>query len=64
MAWFLNESPTLYERLTAEKKRIQIELDQAGPGSIRDKLLEKLRHLGAATNINEWLSSPGLRRPV
>ncbi len=64
MAWFLNESPTLYERLTAEKKRIQTELDQVGPGSIKDALLEKLRHLGAATNINEWLSSPGLRVPT
>jgi hypothetical protein len=64
MARFLNESPTLHERLTAEKKRLQIELDLAGPGSIRDRLLEKLRDLHAATHINEWLSSPGLHTPV
>jgi hypothetical protein len=64
MAWVLNQSPTLYERLTAEKKRLQIELDLAGPGSIRDRLLEKLRDLHTATHINEWLSSPGLRAPV
>jgi hypothetical protein len=64
MAWVLNQSPTLYERLTAEKKRLQIELDLAGPGSIRDRLLEKLRDLHTATHINEWLSSPGLRTPV
>ena len=64
MAWFLNESPTLYERLTAEKTRLQIELDLAGPGSIRDRLLEKLRELRTATHINEWLSSPGLRAPT
>jgi hypothetical protein len=63
MAWLFNESHTLYERLTAEKKRLQIELDLAGPGSIRDRLLEKLRDLHAATHINEWLSSPGLRAP-
>ncbi len=63
MAWVLNESPTLYERLTAEKKRLEIELDLAGPGSIRDRLLEKLRDLRAATHINDWLSSPGLRAP-
>ncbi len=63
MAWLLNESPTLYERLTAEKKRLEIELDLAGPGSIRDKLLEKLRELQTATHINDWLSSPGLRAP-
>jgi hypothetical protein len=64
MARFLNESPTLYERLTAEKKRLQIELDLAGPGSIRDRLLEKLRDLHTAININEWVSSPGLRAPI
>jgi hypothetical protein len=64
MVWVLNQSPTLYERLTAEKKRLQIELDLAGPGSIRDRLLEKLRDLHTATHINEWLSSPGLRAPV
>ncbi len=63
MAWLFNESPTLYERLTAEKKRLEIELDLAGPGSIRDKLLEKLRELQTATHINDWLSSPGLRAP-
>jgi hypothetical protein len=64
MARFLNESPTLYERLTAEKKRLQIELDLAGPGSIRDRLLEKLRDLQTAIHINEWVSSPGLRAPI
>ena len=64
MAWFLDESPTLYERLTLEKKRIQIELDLAGPGSIRDRLLKKLRELHTATHINDWLSSPGLRAPI
>jgi len=64
MAWVLNESPAPYERPTEEKKLIQVELDQAGPGSIRDSLLEKLRHLGVATNINKWLSSPRLRAPA
>ena len=63
MARLLNESPTLYERLTAQKKRLEIELDLAGPGSIRDRLMEKLHDLRAATHMNEWLSSPGLRNP-
>jgi hypothetical protein len=64
MAWFLNKSPTLYERLTAEKKRLQTQLGQVEPGSARDQLLENLRQLDVATHINEWLSSPGLRTPV
>ena len=27
MAWFLNKSPTLYERLLQEKKRLEIQLE-------------------------------------
>jgi hypothetical protein len=64
MTWFLNKSPTLYERLTQEKKRLEIQLDLVGPGFARNKILEKLRQLDVAAHINEWLSSPGLRAPV
>ena len=64
MTWILNKSPTLYERLIEEKKRIETAAGQAGPGSVRDKLLEKLRQLDTAAHINEWLSSPGLRAPT
>ena len=63
MTRFLDKSPTRLERLTAEKKCLQIELDRIGPGSIRDRLQE-LREIHVATNINEWLSSSGLRAPV
>jgi hypothetical protein len=64
MTWFLDKSPTLYERLTEEKKRLESEATRVGPGSVRDKLLEKLRQLDVAAHINEWLSSPGLQAPV
>jgi hypothetical protein len=64
MAWFLNKSPTLYERLTKEKKRLESEANRAGPGLIRNKLLEKIRQLDVAAHVNEWLSSPGLRAPT
>jgi len=64
MTWFLNKSPTLFDRLTAEKKRLETEMGDVRPGSARDKLLEKLRQLDTAAHINEWLSSPGLRAPV
>jgi hypothetical protein len=64
MTWFLNKSPTLYERLTEEKKRLEIQLGLAGPGLSRNKLLDKLRQLDTAAHINEWLSSPGLRAPT
>jgi hypothetical protein len=61
MTRFLDKSPTLHDRLKAEEKRLKAELDQVEPGSVREKLLEKLRHLDAAAHINKWLSSPGLR---
>jgi hypothetical protein len=64
MTWFLNKSPTLFERLSEEKKRLEIQLGQAGPGMVRNKLLGKLRQLDTAAQVNEWLSSPGLRAPV
>ena len=61
MTRLLDKFPTLHDRLKAEEKRLKIELDQVEPGSVREKLLEKLRHLDAAAHINKWLSSPGLR---
>ena len=64
MAWLLNKSTTLYERLTDERKRIELAAALLGPGLRRNKLLEKLRQLDVAEHIDEWLSSPGLRAPT
>jgi hypothetical protein len=64
MAWLLNKSPTLCERLFAEKKRLELQLELLGPGSVRNKLKEKLRQLDVAVHLNAWLSSPGLRAPT
>jgi hypothetical protein len=64
MTWFLNKSPTLYERLTEQKKRLESEAKRAGPGLTRNKTLEKIRQLDVAAQVNEWLSSPGLRAPT
>jgi hypothetical protein len=64
MTWFLDKSPTLFERLLEEKKRLELDLEQTEPGPARNKLIDKLRQLETATHINEWLSSPGLRAPI
>jgi hypothetical protein len=64
MPWFLDKSPTLFERLSEEKTRLEMQLGRAGPGMVRNKLLDKLRQLDAAAHINAWLSSPGLRAPT
>jgi hypothetical protein len=63
MAWFLNKPPTLYERILEEKKRLELQLELLGPGSVRNKLTEKVRQLDVASDLNEWLSSPGLHAP-
>jgi hypothetical protein len=64
MTWLINKSPTLYERLVDEQKRIEAAIALLGPGLKRNNLLEKLRQLDVAAHINEWLSSPGLRAPT
>jgi hypothetical protein len=64
MTWLLNKSPTLFERLLEEKKRLELDLEQTEPGSARNKLTDKLRQVDTAAHINEWLSSPGLRAPI
>ena len=64
MTWVLDKSPTLVERISEEKKRLEIHLGQVGPGMERDVLLDKLRQLDTAADIDEWLSSPGLRAPA
>ena len=62
MTWFLNKPPTLFERLSEEKKQLEIHLGQVGPGMVRDKLPGKLRQLDPAAHVNEWLSSLGVTR--
>ena len=64
MTWLINKSPTLYERLADEQKRVEDAIALLGPGLRRNKLLEKLRQLGVAAHIDGWLSSPGLRTPT
>jgi hypothetical protein len=64
MAWSINKSPTLYERLADERKRIETAMALLGSGLRRNRLLEKLLQLDVAAHINEWLSSPGLRAPT
>jgi len=64
MTWLFNKSPTLYERLTQEKKRLEAEASRSDPGLTRNKLLEKIRQLDVAAQVNECLSSPGFRAPT
>ena len=54
---------TFDQRLSAEKARIEAELEKTNPGPQRDELKRKLRQLDTACHINEWVSSAGLQAP-
>lgn len=58
MAWF-NKSPTLYECVTAEKKRLDRQLNEL---DLARSEIEKVRRLKADKHVKEWLSS-GLHAP-
>jgi hypothetical protein len=64
MRRFESKSPTLYERLADEKKRIEAAVALVEPGLMRTRLLQKLRQLDVAVHMDRWLSSPGLQAPV
>ena len=51
------------QRLIEEAQRLRKEAQGSHPGIERDKLIRKARHAEAAADIQEWLTSPGLRPP-
>jgi hypothetical protein len=64
MPKLISKSPTLYERLADERKRIEAALILLSAGSARSQLLGKLGQLDVAVHMDRWLSSPGLQAPV
>ena len=57
--------PTLHlfdDKLAKEKKRLEALAAELKPGLERDTVLRKISQLDTAVRINEWVSSPGLRR--
>jgi hypothetical protein len=57
------EPHTFDERLTAEKPRIEVELESTGPGPQRDLLELELCQIETALHIDGWVSSTGLQPP-
>jgi hypothetical protein len=49
--------------LNAERARIIAELENTQPGPQRDLLERKLRQLETTSQIDRWLTSPGLQPP-
>lgn len=57
------QTSTLESRLDEEAKRLREEAKLLPPGAPREELIRKARNAEAASLINEWLISPGLRPP-
>ena len=51
------------ERLLEAAAEARSQASLLPPGRLRQELLRKAREAETAANLNEWLTSPGLRRP-
>ena len=54
---------TIEQRWQQQSEAAKDEAEKLPHGKERDALLRKVRQLHTASQINEWLSSPGLRPP-
>ncbi len=61
---FLPNPKSLYQRLNDEAQRLRKEARGTQPGVERERLIRKARQAEAASHIDQWLSSPGLRAPT
>ena len=53
----------LNERLALEAMSLREKAEKLSAGAERDDLLKKARRLEVATQLDKWLSSPGLKSP-
>jgi hypothetical protein len=55
---------TLQEHLDEEAQRLIQEAEKAPFEAYRDFLMRRVSQLEAASRVEKWLTSPGLRRPT
>jgi len=55
--------PSLRERLSSEALRLTDGAKALRPGREQDAMVRKARLMQTASQINEWLTSPGQRAP-
>jgi len=55
---------SLSERLEQEAARLRAQAKKLPLGQEREELIRKARQAEAATHIDAWLASPGLRTPL
>ena len=54
----------LRDRLSAEAQRLREEARNLSPGTKRERLVRRARQLETASQIDLWLTSPGLEAPT
>lgn len=60
----LIHAASLEERLRIEAQRLRKEAQGTQPGVERSRLIRKARLAETASQLSEWLRSPGLRAPI
>ncbi len=55
---------TLEERCAEQRQVVLKQAEALPPGKERDDLLRKARQLETASQVDQWLSSPGLQSPT
>jgi len=55
---------TFEENIAAEKAKLEAQIAKLKPGPQTAALRKKIRQLETASQMSEWLSSPGLRTPT
>jgi hypothetical protein len=55
---------SIYQRLNQEAQRRRKEAAFSQPGTKRQRLIRRVRQAEADSDINDWISSPGLRAPL
>jgi hypothetical protein len=59
------KQPSTFEfRLIQEAYNLRKQAEGMPPSVRRDELLRKARQVDVAVQVNNWLSSPGLRAPT
>lgn len=60
----IKQTQSLEERLAEEADRLRKEAGALPPSSERDELIRRARRAETASQMNEWLTSPGLQPPI
>jgi hypothetical protein len=60
----MTDKMTTEQKWIEQSERAKSEASKLPPGKERERLLRKARQLETARHINDWMSSPGLRKPT